>query len=202
MYPRLAKGRLRADLLRRRRDLAPETAARLSGQIRDRLAGLTIFRRARCVLAYASFRNEVDTWGIMAMVRAAGVVLALPRVERGGRLSLCRVDDPATDLAPGAHGIAEPVDGSPALAPGAVDLILVPGAGFDRHGNRLGWGGGYYDRLLAGLRAGAEPAPPAVGLAYHFQLLDRLPVGPGDQPVDMVVTEQGIFAGGEELPAQ
>jgi len=152
------------------------------------------------LLAYVSFRREVDTWEIMFAALGEGRTLALPRVEPGGRLSLRAVRDPLHELVPGAFGIPEPAPSSPLLEPEAVDLVLVPGVAFDRRGYRLGYGGGYYDRLLADMRSPAVTArrsSPAVaaGLAYDFQIVDELPVGPHDQRVDLVLTERGVLAG-------
>ncbi|MDQ7793941.1 MAG: 5-formyltetrahydrofolate cyclo-ligase [bacterium] len=201
---REAKRRLRSRLLELRRGLSPDEVARLGEFVRSRVARLDAYRRAGCVLAYASFRNEVDTQGIIAMVLDGGRTLALPRVEGAGRLSLRRVEDPE-DLVPGTYGIPEPRPAAPLLPPEAVDLVLVPGIAFDRRGNRLGWGGGYYDRLLAELRSApilaARGFPAlAAGLAYHFQLVDCVPADPGDRRVDLVVTDQGVFGEGEASP--
>jgi len=194
-----AKRELRERVLAQRRELAAAEAARLSRRIASRLVNLSVYREARCVLGYASCRNEVDTWEIMTRCQADGKSLGLPRVEEGeGKLSLHRVGQPSRDLIPGYRGILEPPLGVPELPPEAVDVVLVPGVAFDRLGNRLGQGGGYYDRLLAGLRspkvAGRRGAPVvAVGLAYEFQVFSRVPTSTADHGVDLVVTEAGVW---------
>lgn len=91
----------------------------------------------------------------------------------------------SADLKPGKFGIPEPVE--PVRA-GALNLILVPGIAFDRTGNRLGRGGGFYDRLLA-----EYPGATAIGLCFDFQLVDSLPVEPHDRPVNWIVTESQVF---------
>ncbi|HSW09828.1 MAG TPA: 5-formyltetrahydrofolate cyclo-ligase [Bacillota bacterium] len=193
-----AKRELREQILTRRRQLPAAEAARHSRQIGDRLSSLKAYRQARCLLAYASCRNEVDTWGIMARCLAEGKALALPRVEPEGRLSLRLVQQPSRELARGYRGILEPLPGAPEVPREAIDLALVPGLAFDRLGNRLGQGGGYYDRLLSELRSAALASrrttkAVAVGLAYEFQVVSRVPAGIADHPVDLVVTESGVW---------
>ena len=198
---REAKRDLREQILTRRRQLPAAEAARRSRQIGDRLPGLKAYREARCLLAYASCRNEVDTWGIMARCLAEGKALALPRVEPEGRLSLCLVQQPSRELIRGYRGILEPPPGAPEVPREAIDLALVPGVAFDRLGNRLGQGGGYYDRLLGEIRSPAVASrrtarAVAVGLAYQFQVVSRVPAGVADHPVDLVVTESGVWPTG------
>jgi 5-formyltetrahydrofolate cyclo-ligase len=74
---------------------------------------------------------------------------------------------------------------------GQLDLVIVPGLAFDAQGGRLGFGGGYYDGALAAARGAGRPA--LIGLAYDFQIVDACPVGPGDLPVDLVVTEARVL---------
>lgn len=192
------KGKLREEVLARRRELPAAEAARLSRRIGSRLVDLSAYREAHCLLAYASCRNEVDTWEIMTRCLADGKSLALPRVEPEGELSLRLVRQPSCDLVPGYRGILEPPLGAPELPREAIDLVLVPGVAFDRLGNRLGQGGGYYDRFLGGLRSpevSSRRRTPmvAVGLAYAFQLVCRVPTGIADHRVDLVVTETGVW---------
>jgi 5-formyltetrahydrofolate cyclo-ligase len=91
-------------------------------------------------------------------------------------------------LAEGAYGVREPIGGRP-FDPEQIDMVIVPAVAYDRRGNRLGKGGGFYDRFLA---AGALRAR-ACGLAFDEQLLDALPVGPHDEPVGMVVTDTDVL---------
>jgi 5-formyltetrahydrofolate cyclo-ligase len=181
-----------------RRQLPAAQVAERSRRIGDRFVSLAAYREAQCLLAYASCRNEVDTWWIMNRCLADGKSLVLPRVEREGGLSLRRVQQPTLDLAPGYRGILEPPLNAPELPREAIDLVLVPGVAFDRHGNRLGQGGGYYDRLLYELRSAAvasrRKVPAlAMGLAYEFQVFSQVPAGVTDHPVDLVVTESGVW---------
>jgi len=153
----------------------------MSDQVARRVFDLGTYRGARSVLAYAAFGSEVGTDAITARVLAEGKRLVLPRVTPEG-LVLHLVDDLKTDLVAGVWGIAEPDPERPVVAPGEIDLFLLPGVAFDLGGNRLGYGRGYFDQVLAG-SPGAK-----VALAFDGQVVDQVPAGPADVPVDMVVT--------------
>jgi 5-formyltetrahydrofolate cyclo-ligase len=100
-------------------------------------------------------------------------------------LELHALADPAADLAPGYQGIPEPRAHCPPVAPGAIDWVLVPGVAYDGAGRRLGYGGGYYDRLLPLVPPGAA----RVAGAFDAQLVARVPSAPHDLTVDTIVTD-------------
>jgi 5-formyltetrahydrofolate cyclo-ligase len=186
------KAALRRRVLAARDALPPGTRARLSAAILARVTALEAFRAAPVVLGYASIGSEPATGAFLDAVLAGGRELVLPRVDRARRrLELHRVADLAADLRPGVWGIAEPDPARcPPAALDAIAFALVPGVAFDPRGGRLGYGAGYYDRLLA-----AWPAPPPlVAAAFTVQVVDEVPVGPGDRPVDRVVTECETYA--------
>ena len=119
-----------------------------------------------------------------------GKVLILPKVGSDG-LGLYEVRDTDRDLVPGTWGIREPIpDRCPLADPQDVDFALVPGLAFDRRGRRLGYGGGFYDRLISG--ALSEDTPLVSG-AFEVQMVEEVPVGPSDMPVHAVVTEEGVY---------
>lgn len=93
-------------------------------------------------------------------------------------------------MVPGAFGALIP-EGGEAVDP---DVLIVPLLAFDRHGFRLGYGGGFYDRTLEGLRA--RKSILAIGFAYESQEMDEVPIEPTDQPLDLIVTEREVFAPG------
>jgi 5-formyltetrahydrofolate cyclo-ligase len=122
---------------------------------------------------------------IEEMIEHGKRVVVPVTAARTRRLWLSEVRDPATDLARGAHGVWEPRPGAGRPVPlREVDLVLVPGVAFDRRGHRLGHGFGYFDRFLSRL----PKTIPTVGLAFRFQLLDRLPVASHDHAVQTVLT--------------
>jgi len=181
--------------LRRRvaavRDAIPagERAAK-SEAIARRLSGWQQFARARTILAFLSTRSEVLTEPIVAAALAAGKVVGAPRtLLEEKRLDFRQASDLKADLVPGPLGIMEPGPQAPLLEPTAADVILVPGLAFDTRGYRLGYGGGFYDRLLGDERVRAA----AVGIAFEEQIVECVPHGEHDRPVGWVVTERRII---------
>ncbi|QJC51176.1 5-formyltetrahydrofolate cyclo-ligase [Paenibacillus albicereus] len=143
------------------------------------------------VMAFVSFRSELDTSPLLEYCWARGLRLLLPRADIGSkRLELHAVRS-RDELAPGAYGILEPRPGRAAAAREAPEAIFVPGAGFDRSGGRIGYGGGYYDRFRAEGRAAAGAA--WIGLGFASQLVPQVPMEPHDAPLDGVITEQGLI---------
>ena len=169
--------------------MTAEQRAEASERIRRRLADLPEWRNAATVLLFLSMPDEVDTLPIVRDALAAGKTVAVPKVDARRKVMDARVlRDLDGDVAPGVYGILEPV-AAEVVEPGDIDLVLVPARAFDRHGNRLGRGGGYYDRYMS------HPDFRALrcGIAFAAQLLDDLPHDPHDLPVHLLVTEAGIL---------
>ncbi len=139
-----------------------------------------------CVSGYAAIRTEMDPMPALERIHAAGITVCLPVVVAPGQPLAFRPWHPGMALVAGAFGAAIPPEG-PDVTP---DLLIMPLSGFDDTGARLGYGGGFYDRTLARLRAAG--AVRAVGLGYAAQQLDRVPTEPTDQRLDAVVTEHGV----------
>jgi 5-formyltetrahydrofolate cyclo-ligase len=145
----------------------------------------------RVVAGYAAFRGELDPAGALADVAARGGAVVLPRVsEATPRLRFRRVE-PGTSLEPGRWGILEPGNISAEVGLCDVDLVIVPGLAWDATGNRVGYGGGYYDEALGAARASGRAV--AIGFCYDFQVVDKCPAGEGDVPVDLVVTDARVL---------
>jgi 5-formyltetrahydrofolate cyclo-ligase len=181
-----AKKALRASVIARRDALDAETRRRDSQAITAKLLALPEYRAAGVVCAYASFGSEFDTATFCSDVIAAGKRLLLPRINHAARmLELREVKNLRGDLVAGVWGIREPAERCPNVPLTSVEFLLVPGVGFTATGERLGYGGGFYDRLLAGLGSNI----PRVAAAFSIQIVDDLPVGPRDQRVHRIVTE-------------
>lgn len=182
-----AKAELRRAALERREALGADRRATAAAAIRERLGALSWIQGARTLLAYAAFGDEIDLDPLLEAHIARGVGVFLPWIadRRPPTLEVSRVTDLAA-LVPSSIGIREP---NPARRrPGRVDrldVVVAPGVAFDDRGGRVGYGGGYYDRLLPRLRQGT----PVVAVAFDTQVVDEVPVGPGDVPVHVVVTE-------------
>ncbi|MBH24419.1 MAG: 5-formyltetrahydrofolate cyclo-ligase [Myxococcales bacterium] len=192
-----AKARLRASLRAQRADPDRDAVARASARVCLQLATLPEFTAATTVGLYWPTRGELDPNGVVDLPAARGVRFAWPHsnpTARSMRFHLAPAglqpqpgqpaarDAIARTMIAGAYGILEPSGAE--IAPEQLDLIVLPGLGFDRQGRRLGYGGGFYDRFLA--RVGARVF--TVGVGFDSQLLERLPTDPHDQPVHTVVT--------------
>jgi 5-formyltetrahydrofolate cyclo-ligase len=164
--------------------------AKKSEEIWKRLATLPVFRERSQALFYVSFKSEVDTTLMRSQARGLGMTVAVPRVQRQGKRMVFHDTGSDEKLEPGDFGVLQPAD-DPETVTELQDasVILVPGLVFDRKGNRLGWGEGYYDRFLAGEGLGL----PSVGLAFDIQLAQQVPVNPHDVALNWIVTESGVI---------
>jgi 5-formyltetrahydrofolate cyclo-ligase len=174
-----------------RRDAIPLEVKRIKDSlIKEMLFSLPEFGSARTILCYASFRSEVETSGIIRESLVSGKKVVLPKVDRERRrLQLYEVKD-VSELSPGYMGIPEPsLTDERSTGIKDIDLVIMPGAGFDISGNRLGYGGGYYDILLA--EGGKET--PKIALAYEEQIVESVPSEGHDVKVDIIVTDKRII---------
>lgn len=154
----------------------------LAEAIAARVLELPEMRDATAVLLYGASAEEADPAPLERALRAAGVRIAYPRIAGPAELELHWVSDPGS-LVSGPFGLREPAADEPSAELGEISAIVVPGIAFDAGGNRLGFGGGYYDRLLS-----ADRLPHTVGIAYDEQVFAEVPHDAVDRPVDMVVT--------------
>jgi 5-formyltetrahydrofolate cyclo-ligase len=187
---REAKQAMRSRIAAVRDALDADWRAQASRALCESIAALPSFADARTVLLTAPFRSEWNAEPLIDLALAQGKTVALPRVIEPARmLELCRVADAARDIVVGWRGIPEPASDCGIVELAQVDWVLVPGVAFDRDGARLGYGGGYYDRLLPLLPARA----PRVAGAFFAQIVDRVPRAPHDITMDVVVTERGVL---------
>lgn len=187
----VAKQELRQRLLQLREAMPAQAVAQKSSTIAREVLNLAAYRRAQTIMTYVAFRNEVRTEIIIREALNQGKRVAVPLCSRARRqLIASQLLDFPGDLAPGTWGIPEPKpEALRPLDPQAIDLVIVPGVAFDRRGYRLGYGGGYYDRFLLRLGQGSV----SVGVAFSLQVVDELPCEEHDRPVNLVITESGIF---------
>ena len=178
-----AKAALRRQMRAVREALPTSACDARSAEIIKRLLVLEELDRAVTILAFSSIRNEVRTRASMNAAWAAGKRVALPRVT-GDELELHLVDA-GTRLVEGAFRVPEPRGDAVQIHPSEVDFALVPALAVDLRGYRIGYGGGYYDRLIPRLERACTCA-----VAYDFQLISEVPELPLDVAVDLVVTDQ------------
>jgi len=175
----MTKTALRLQLKEKRRSLPPVSYAEKSQKIAEKLLTLPAYQDAERVLFYVSTPEEVDTHFLIQESLRLGKKVFLPTI-RGEQLSIHPLCDFA-DLTPGSHGILEPCS-TELTPPEDMDLIVIPGVGFDARGHRLGHGKGHYDRLLKATRGFK------VGLAFQEQLVHELPIEAHDVPMDLILT--------------
>lgn len=184
------KQSLRRLLLAKRDAIHPEVRKVKAGLIRSQILSLKEYLSARRVCIFASFRSEVDTFGIMRETLNQGKELVLPKVSREEKALHLYLVNALDELEPGYWGIREPsAEKHQRVEPASVGLVLVPGAGFDVTGNRIGYGGGYYDRLLGTADESLVIAAPA----FEEQIVEALPAEPHDVKVRLIVTDRRII---------
>lgn len=184
---------LRRRLRAQRRVLTPAQQDRAARQLRDQLLVVPELRRAERVALYLATDGEISLQPTIEALWRRGVEVSVPGIVDATTMEM-RVLEAATPLGEGRHGIAEPTDAT-RRAVNELDVIVVPSVALDRDGNRLGRGGGYYDRFLA--VATGRPPPLLIGVCHALQLVDRLAPGPHDVAVDLVVTDPGSHRGPE-----
>ena len=180
---------LRADLPATERRAAAESAAAI-------LTALPHYRDARRIAVYVAVDGELDPEPLVIRARAAGKEVYLPVLPASNNLPLVFLPYAAdTVLRPNRYRIPEPAPTADApLAPVELDLVVAPLVAFDARGERLGMGGGFYDRSFAFLKEARTPRPVLIGYAYECQRVDALDAAEWDVPLAGVVTEQQFHA--------
>ena len=165
-----------------------EVTAGKSRLATEKLIRLPEFRAARVVMIYVSTDREVDTAGVAAAAWSAGKMVLVPKVNIADRHMIAlECKSMHSGLVASGYGILEPTEGD-AHPIESIDLIVVPGLAFDRDGNRLGQGAGFYDRFLStpGMRA------TTAAVAFSEQVIDSVPTNGTDWPIDILVTDKEV----------
>lgn len=186
-----AKKQLRKKIIEARLELSPEEVTAKSEKIIRKLVSLPVYRQAGTIMTYVAFNNEVETRGLIKHSLAEGKKVYVPVTRTKEKRLVPAEIFGLEDLVPGTWGILEP---KPECLrprdPRDIDLVVVPGVAFDKEGNRLGYGGGYYDRFLSKLRGDCC----FVALCYQLQIRDEVYTEVHDQPVHMVITEEQVIS--------
>ena len=170
-------------MLERRNRLTSHEIAKRSKSIQEFVINSKEFLQAKVVGAYFAFGSEVTTELIITRAKILGKKIALPRVEEE-KITFYEPSSMKSLIRGGRFGIMEP---PPYGQISEIDVLVVPGIAFDKKGNRLGYGKGYYDRLLSYKRTFS------VGLAYSFQLLENLPHDRYDKRLDAIASEDALY---------
>ena len=184
----MTKSEIRAQMRARRATVDEAARWAASQAITAALLARAEFRRAQEVACFLSLPREIATDELLAACRAQHKRVCVPSWNATtGTYVLTRLS-PSQEVTAGPHGVPEPVAGQ-AVDPQTVDLVVVPGLAFDAHGGRLGYGKGYYDRILASCRATCCK----IGVGYAWQVTaGDLPLAGHDVRMDLLVTEAGV----------
>ena len=169
-----------------RRSIPPDERTVRGDRVAALVDGLPELEAAHSVLLFSSFGTEVPTGPLLERLRSRGRSVLLPYLAAEGM--------DAASIAPGeplvatSYGPREPAR-RVAADPASIDIMILPGLAFDRRGHRLGYGGGHYDAYGSRLRADAV----RIGICFHEQVVAKVPHGPGDGPVNLVVTDREVI---------
>ena len=190
MLTTLKKG-IREEILCKRDRLNLQERAELSSIICNNLLNLYEYKQARVVHFYLAIKSEVITEDAVKSAISTGKDVVIPVMDkRHRRILLSGLNDYDKELAPTSHGIIEPKPEFYKFVDlNDIDLMVLPGVAFDLNGHRLGYGAGYYDRLLRD----ADTRPFLVALAFEVQIVNKIPIGDHDVRMDKIITEKRII---------
>ena len=181
------KQALRAAVRARSRTLDDAYQQTASAAICRHLTAQSAYQNAAVVLAFVGTKLEIDTEALLRSVWADGKTLCVPRCREGHLMDLCAIRS-YDDLESGAYGILEPKADCPLVPAQDIDFAVIPCVTFDRSGNRLGQGGGYYDRFLPQLTC------PTFLVCREKLVVEHVPTQAHDCRCDYLVTENGVFS--------
>ncbi|MDY7007175.1 MAG: 5-formyltetrahydrofolate cyclo-ligase [Cyanobacteriota bacterium] len=189
----MLKKELRSSLLKKRQSMSEKEWREKSDRLCHHLQNYSLFQKAQTVLAYFSFRQEVDLSLLFTNNRENSTVSnknwGFPRCVK--KTLSWHIWQPENYLQKGTYGILEPESNAPLLHSSEVDLILIPAVACDVNGYRLGYGSGFYDRMLSSEEWASKPT---IGIVFEFAYLQQLPIDPWDRPLSAVCTENGIIS--------
>lgn len=178
------KAEIRARIRSLRASIPAQERTAFSAAAARRALALVQVHRARYVLGFAPAPEELDITPLLEALAASGATIVLPRMAGPDELTL-HIAGEAAQLESGPFGIRQPVVDAPQADADRIDLVVVPGVAFDTQGSRIGFGAGYYDRLLPHLSRAYRLA-----LAYDFQVVESIALEPHDVSVHAIVTPE------------
>lgn len=180
------KNILRKKLITTRKKIPWTDVLEKSKKIEEQLFSLRELKTASTILFYVSYDNEVYTHDMIKRGLHSGKNIVVPRSDTRNKTLILSKLERWEDLEEGCYGILEPKK-IIKISPSEIDLVIVPGVGFDYNGNRLGHGKGYYDRFLQ------KTTAKTIGLAFECQIVENIPTDKNDIAVDMIITEKRII---------
>ena len=179
---------LRKIILNKRNSIDNNTKEEMDREIFNKLINLDLYKEAKIIFIYLSFGSEIDTKPIIDRALEEGKEVYIPKVYKINKEMRAIRLNTFEDLEKNSMGILEPKDDFNFIAKEKIDLIIVPGAVFDFKGNRIGYGGGYYDRFLSNIKDKRNK----IVLAYNLQIVDNIEAEEHDIKVDYIITNSRI----------
>ena len=173
------KKELRRKIKDLKRQMSAEQIENASARLGQLFAALPQYRQARTIYGYLPYNQEVRTTAMLEQALLDGKRVAVPKIY-GDEMKFIYLED-LSQVEKSSFGIPEPVADGP-VAGDPTALVLMPGLAFTQNGDRMGYGGGFYDKYLE-----KEPDHPTVALCYDFQIVDEIPTDDYDIPVDLVL---------------
>ena len=189
MTAAVRKKALRREIVTAEREMSTAEKIKADAVIMEKLLSTEEYKSAETVFCFVGTDREIDTRGILTDILAAGKRLCVPRCTGAGRMEAKEILSLA-ELSPGAFGIPEPPETAPSVRADKIDLAIVPCLSCSHTGNRLGRGGGFYDRFLKDFRG------IAITLCREKLTRDNIPTEEHDVPIPAVITEKGIYRNG------
>ncbi|MGB5708864.1 MAG: 5-formyltetrahydrofolate cyclo-ligase [Arenicellales bacterium] len=190
------KTRLRKSLRAARRMLTPEDQSKAAEDLLTRLLEVDLFTQSNRIALYLAHDGEIDPSRVIhwCQINFRHSYLPIVKQERGRNWLMFGEVEPNSQFQKNKFGIQEPViDQSALLDARELDLVLLPLVGFDRRGNRIGMGGGFYDTTFEFLRQSANRTPELIGVAHEIQKITSVNAESWDVPLTMVVTDQAVY---------
>ncbi|XP_028025217.1 5-formyltetrahydrofolate cyclo-ligase [Bombyx mandarina] len=188
--PNPAKALLRNEIAAKIAALTNEEKKRQSQIVYEKVINHSWYKSSSRIALYMSTENEIDTAPLIKHIQARGAAAFVPQYA-GGRMRMLHLETGDEQTMPKTkHGISQhgkDQSRDDALGTGGLDLIIAPGVAFSRSGDRLGHGGGYYDKFITNLRLNPETAPKIVAVAFNCQVVDMVPTNEQDQKVNEVI---------------
>ncbi len=180
------KNKLRKKIRNLRENLSIEEVLGKSERTCNKLIETNIYKNAKIIMSYMSIKNELNTQGLNAKILSDKKKLYLPVIDKKYNMIVAREVEKLEKISKGMYNIPEPSNGK-IIDKNKIDLIIVPGLVFDKNGNRIGFGMGYYDRFLKDYNG------KTIGLCYKFQIVETIISEAHDEKLDMLCSEDGII---------
>ena len=182
------KDDVRKDLINLRKNLSKNEVLEKSNKIKNRIFNMKEYKKSSTILFYVSYDNEVYTHDMIKDSIKNKKNVVVPITDKKNKILILSKLESWDELVNGAYNILEPkIEKIKEISIDNLDLIIVPGIGFDENGNRIGHGKGYYDNLLR------KSISQTIGLAFEFQIIKNIPIEKHDIPLDKIVTEKRII---------